>query len=194
MNNLIKNKIHNSLFIIPDFVFFVAKRLRKQEVPLWYNSAKSSGFGLLEVVVAATIISISLFSLIIVLKSSLVIVNESTQDVQASFLLEEGLEAVRIIRDSGWDSDFAVIATGTPYYLEFDGATWRATSTNIFIDGVFERSFVVYDVYRDVNDDMASAGTFDANTKKVTAFVAWSTRSGTSTKNISTYLANIFGN
>lgn len=179
------NKIHNSLF---------SKEPSSRAVGIIPNSAKSEGFGLLEVVIGVTIISVSLFSLIIVLQSAMVIINESTKDIQASFLLEEGVESVRVMRDSGWTSNIAGLATSTSYYFDFNGSTWLVTTSNIYIDGLFERSFVIDDVYRDVNDDIAISGTLDANTKKVTVYIAWSTKSGTTTKNIATYLTNLFDN
>lgn len=154
----------------------------------------SHGFGLLEVVIGVSIISVSLFSLIIVIQGAMVMIARSTEEIQASFLLEENMESIRIMRDSGWASNIAELSTSTAYYFDFSGSTWLATTSNIYIDGLFEKSFIVDDVYRDINHDIAQIGTLDTNTKKITSKVAWSTRLGTTTKTISTYMTNLFGN
>lgn len=158
------------------------------------TSKYKEGFGLLEVVIGITIISISIFSLIAVAQITSRVSNQNSRSIKASFLLEEGLEAVKTIRDSGWTANIDSLSIGTDYYLEFNGTNWQTTGSNVFIDNVFERKFVVGDVYRDANDDIVSAGTLDLNAKKLTVFVSWRERSATTTKNISTYITNFFDN
>lgn len=152
------------------------------------------GFGLLEIVIASAIISIFVFSFIGVFQNALRVSGDSTKEIQASFLIEEGLEAVRIMRDSGWQANIAPLAPATDYYFEFANSTWQATSSNIYIDGLFERKFILNDVYRDGNDDIAVSGTFDPNTKQVSSFVSWLGRGGTTTRTVSTYMTNLFSN
>jgi Tfp pilus assembly protein PilV len=153
-----------------------------------------SGFGLLEVVIGVAIISITLFGLMAVSRTALRIVDGAAQNVQAGFLLEEGVEAIKIMRDSGWSANISTLSAGAPHYFNFDGSTWRATTSNIFIDGVFERSFIIENVYRDGDDDIAASGTLDQDTKKISVSVSWNKRTGTTTKTISTYIANLFNN
>ncbi|MEK7647294.1 MAG: hypothetical protein AAB378_02900 [Patescibacteria group bacterium] len=154
----------------------------------------NGGFGLAEIVVGAAIISVSLFGLVAASQLALRVADENTKRVQASFLLEEGVEAVRVLRDGGWNVYMAPLSVGSAHYLEFSGSFWRATTTNIFVDGKFERSFTVNNVYRNVNDDIAGAGTLDPDTKKVTVTVAWRARTGTTTESISTYFTDLFNN
>lgn len=153
------------------------------------------GFLLLEVVIAVSIISVSFISLIAVVSTSFQLMDKSTKNIQVSFLLEEGIEVMRTLRDTSWQSNIATLNTGTDYYLDFTNGQWQSTSSNIYIDGIFERSFRLDDVYRDGNDDItSSSGTLDNSTKKITIAVRWATGSSTSTKNISTYIADIFNN
>ncbi|OGZ35949.1 MAG: hypothetical protein A3I88_00655 [Candidatus Portnoybacteria bacterium RIFCSPLOWO2_12_FULL_39_9] len=154
---------------------------------------QKSGFGALEIIVGAAIISISLFSLMAVSRLSLEMVFQSANRVKAGFLIEEGLEAVRTLRDGGWSAKIAPLSADTVYYLDFDGLNWQPTFTNVYIDGIFERSFIIEDVYRDTNDDIAAFGFLDPGTKKVSVSVAWKERLGTTTKSISIYLTNLFG-
>ena len=122
---------------------------------------------------------------------SLSVASETTNVVQASFLLEEGVEAVRILRDSSW-SNINNLTKGVPYYLEFSGSKWGTTTTSTYIDGKFERSFVVDSVRRDINDDISSSGITDQNSNKVSVFVSCFGTNGTTTQEIIFYITNIF--
>ena len=149
---------------------------------------------MLEIIIGVAIISASLFSLIAVAQISLRFVGESTQNAKSGFLLEEGVEAIKFLRDSGWDVNIVPLVVNVSHYLNFNGTNWESTSVNNYIDGVFERSFVIEDVYRDASDDIAESGVLDPDTKKVSVFVLWNTQTGTVAKSISTYITNIFNN
>ena len=153
---------------------------------------REGGFGLIEIVVGVSIISVAFFALMQVANISLRILKANENNLKATFLLEEGLEAVKIMRDSGWDSNIGSLSNDADYYFEFNGSTWLSTTTNISIDNFFERKFVLGGVYRDINDDIASSGSIDVNTKKVSVFVSWVDGRGETTKMISTYITNLF--
>lgn len=157
------------------------------------NSSKS-GFGLVEIIIGLAIILISLFSLMAVLEISFQLINKSSNNIKASFLLEEGIEAVKILRDSGWTANIVSLDVGTVYYLNFSGSTWQSTAENTYIDGVFERSFMFEDVFRDANDDIAAGGVLDPDTKKVSVSVSWREKSSTTTQSVIIYLTNLFSN
>ena len=151
-----------------------------------------NGFGIAEIVVAVAIIALSIFGLLTVASVSLKTLRNNTTNIQAAFLLEEGVEAVKILRDSGWIANIVPLNAGTNYYLTFNGVTWKATTTNIFIDNFYERKFVLSNVNRNGNDDIVASGTLDLNTKKITVSVSWLSQTGTTTKNISTYMTKLF--
>ena len=150
------------------------------------------GFGVAEIVVAVAVISLSFFGLLAVANVSLKTLRNNTTNIQTAFLLEESVEAVKILSDSGWSANIVPLSAGTNYYLTFNGATWKATTTNVFIDNFYERKFVVNNVNRDGNDDIASSGTLDPNTKKITVSVSWLSQNGTTTRSISTYMTKLF--
>ncbi|MCR4306825.1 MAG: type II secretion system GspH family protein, partial [Candidatus Yonathbacteria bacterium] len=106
------------------------------------------GFGVVEIIVGASVISIALFGLVSTFQNSLRISRETGRIIEARFLTEEGLEAMRIMRDGGW-SNVGSLATSTPLYLVFSGGTWATTTTQTFINRTFLRSVVVEDVRRD---------------------------------------------
>lgn len=152
------------------------------------------GFGLVEVVVGVSIIASSIFFVMFVAQISQRVMGDGVSKLKAAFLAEEGIEAVKIMRDDGWQSNITPLQSGASYHLAFNGSGWEATSSPIYIDEIFERTFVAEDVRRDINDDISSSGANDPNTKKITATVSWLGRKGTTTESVSTYITNIFSN
>ena len=156
------------------------------------------GFGLLEIVIAASIISGTLFSLAFVFLISDKLVAESSSKIRANFIAEEGLEALRLLRDASWSSNLAGLGVGTNYYLSFNtiSSVWSVGTSNPgYVDGLYARTVTVENVNRDANDDIVSGGgTSDPDTKKFNVAVAWSARTGTTTVTVSTYLTDMFDN
>ena len=149
-----------------------------------------SGFGLLEIVVGVTVISVSFFGLMSVSQISLRLVEKGAQNIQAAFLIEEGIEAVKFLRDSGWNANIAPLNLNTDYYFSFNNSMWLATTSQIIIDGVYERYFTVEEVYRDANDDIVPSGTQDPDTLAILVRVSWQERGRTHTVEIASYLTN----
>lgn len=153
---------------------------------------KMRGFGLIEVVFGSVIISLSLFGILSVTKNSLRVTDHALRSAQAGYLLLEGAEAVRSMRDISW-INISGLSNGTTYYLTFSTITNRfaTSSVNILVDGIFERSFTVADVFRNGIDDIAPSGTQDDGTKKISMNVSWFNRNATTTKSADFYLTNI---
>ncbi|OIO33078.1 MAG: hypothetical protein COZ49_03605 [Candidatus Yonathbacteria bacterium CG_4_10_14_3_um_filter_47_65] len=149
------------------------------------------GFGLIEVVIATAILASVLLGVSFFFQTALRMSRNTTHLVQANFLSEEGIEAVKLMRDDSWDN-IANLAAGIDYYLDFDGVNFATTTTDTYIDGMFDRSFTVSDVRRDGNNDIATVGVIDPNTKKIALTVAWNSGYGTSTRTIETYITNLF--
>lgn len=154
----------------------------------------NAGFGIIEVLVVVVIISLILVGLHSAAAQALRLTYESVKRTRATFLLEETIEALRTKRDAGWSTSIGTLSNGTDYFLAFSGGAWVITTTNIFIDDIFERKFTMEGVYRDANDDIASSGSLDAGTKKITASVSWYAPTGTTTQSITTYITNMFEN
>lgn len=160
-----------------------------------HSQKKYRGFGLVEIIIAVAIVSISLFALSNASNLAFTLIDESTRETRASFLLEEGVEAVRILRDSGWSANIAPLTSGTGYYPIF-ATNWTLASTDPGpIDGIFTRTITLENVLRDGNDDIAPTGTPDLDTKKVTVSVSWNgPRGNTKTRSIATYITNLLEN
>ncbi|MDZ4786571.1 MAG: hypothetical protein SGJ02_10905 [bacterium] len=165
------------------------------KIKLISNIKKTDGFALVEAVIATSVCLVVTLSLMLVFSNILKLSTANTAKVQATFLEEEGQEVVRVMRDNGWTAQIVSQSVNTPFYLTFDGATWKATTTNTFVDGTFERKVTLGNVYRNnAQNIVSSEGTLDANIRLVTVSVSWSSNGATTTRSLSTYLTNIFNN
>ncbi|MEK7090139.1 MAG: hypothetical protein AAB930_00975 [Patescibacteria group bacterium] len=160
---------------------------------------KKNGFGLLEIVIAASIVSASLFALVSASHAAFQAVDKSLKQKRAELLAEEGVEAVKILRDSGWAANIDPLTSGTTYYPSFNSQTntWSLTTTNPgAIDSIFTRTIVFSDVYRRNSDqdivDISSGDpkTIDSGTLLITSLVTWEGKEA----KILTYITNIFQN
>lgn len=150
----------------------------------------SGGFGLIEMVVGVAILAISLVGIGAVAQRSIALSRQSLQETQANFLLEEGAEVMRFFRDSGW-VNISNLSTTTTYYLTYTSG-WATTTTPAQIDSIFTRSINVSDTKRDNStQDIASSGTYDSGTKKISVTLSWPNGFATSTKMVQFYLTDI---
>ncbi len=162
-----------------------------------------SGFTIIEVLIACSIISISLFSLMEGANKGIYLSNQTLRKTQSNLLLEEGAEAVKSIRDNDWNT-ISNLNLDTQYHLYFDttNKVWVLDNNgnslvgyipSYPIDNIFNRTVAFSSVYRDSNDDITNGGgTIDPHTKKVTVSVSWPNSEGASSKSLSFYIADIF--
>lgn len=152
------------------------------------------GFGIIEVVVGSAII------LSVVLVSSFAFTKfiqgsrSALDSLKANYCLEEGVEALKFLRDQSYSKNIATLSAGTKYYLVWNGS-WATSTSGTLYDGKFERYVSADPVYRDPQGHIVtSGGTLDDQTKKISANVLWNSGNGTTSRNISFYLVNIFSN
>lgn len=159
-------------------------------------SRHQAGFMLVEILIASAMITMILLSIQLYYKKVLDMTQDTTRHIQSGFLLEEGIEVLKQLRDQSWDTQIATIATSTTYYLSWTGAAWSVTTVPQRIENIFTRSFTLSDVYRDASDNIAPSGTYDPGTKKVFMSVAWRYKGGnaTSTESAETYITDLFTN
>lgn len=159
------------------------------------NQQKKKGMSLVEVVIAAAIIGASVVFIMGIYTGLSKLSYRNTARIQSAMLAEEGIVALKTMRDSGWTSRIAPLTLGTTYSLIWLNSMWQATTTSVLIDSQFERTFVISSVSRDTNSDIVtSGGTVDPNSKKVTVSVAWEDNGATTTKSLEGYIFNIFNN
>lgn len=160
------------------------------------HAAHNKGFFLVEVVVAAAVIATVLIMLLGAVQNSVEASQRSLERSQVSYLLEEGGEAVKALRDNAWST---VATNVTNYYLTCaslgTSMTWSLSATttgNLCTTGSFVRTVTIGSVYRNGADDIVTTGgTLDPLSKKVTIVVTWSTPSGSKSESLEFYLFDI---
>lgn len=160
------------------------------------SHTNNRGVSLLEAVIATAIISVSVFGIVSVFQYLSSHAIENTRDLQAQYLAQEGIEALRLMRDDSWSSRIAPLSDTTTYSLEYASSSdiWKSTTTPQTTEDGFTRTFTVDEVQRDSNDDIVeSGGSNDPDTRKFNVVVEWG--SATSTRReVNIYLTNIHDN
>lgn len=160
------------------------------EIKVITNLKKQSGFFLIEVLIATALAGGILVSLVGLVQNTVTISKKTLERTQSGYLLEEGAEAVKTIRDAGW-GNISALVDGTTYYLTWNGSDWRTTTVPNTIDN-FTRTVVFSSVSRDASDDIVtSGGSVDSRTRKATVSVSWTSQSGQQTESLVFYIADI---
>lgn len=154
---------------------------------------KQRGISVVEVIIASAVISISMISINSVYSNFLQLSLENTSKVQATFLLDEGVESIKTIRSFSW-SNIASSTPGVNYYLIWQNNRWQSTTTPNIIDDKFIRKFTVENVYRDPStlNIVYTGGVLNNDSKLINIDISWNYKGATSTKKTSFYVFNIY--
>jgi prepilin-type N-terminal cleavage/methylation domain-containing protein len=159
---------------------------------------KKAGFSLVEVLIASAMISLTAFALIASTTKGLELSDRALNQVQANNLIEEGIEAVKTIRDTNW-STISDLQNSVNYYLYFDTSskTWNllplGTEEDSIMDDIFYRTISFSPVERDANtDDIVASGAVDIKGKSVKVEVKWLYKEEWINRHIVFYLFDIF--
>lgn len=156
--------------------------------------SRKSGFGLVEILVVSSMVSVAVIGFAQVAQLSLRLLDREKSVLEATYIAEEGMEGMRALRDAGWTSNIASLTNGTTYYISAT-STWSvATAPQAFMNGKYARTIVLNAVSRDASDHIAASGTLDNGTRKVTATVSWFDRNATTSVSVSGYLTNFLQN
>ena len=143
-----------------------------------------------EVLVAISIITVSILSAMAVAQKSIYVSRQALHATQASFLLEEGAEVTRLLRDNGW-SNITGLVSGKNYYPAFIAGTWVLSPDENLV-GNFTRTVMIENVSRDnTTNDISTTGINDVGTKLVTVTVSWPEGGAAISKNLQFYLMDI---
>jgi len=154
------------------------------------NLQSKRGFMTIEILVAVSIIVVSILAAMSVTQKSVYISRQSLHLSQASFLLEEGAEIIRILRDNSWDN-ISNLTIGADYYPTFS-ENWSLSISPSTLD-IFTRKITVANVNRDISSgDISSLGENDLGTKLITITVTWVEGGETINKILSFYIMDIF--
>lgn len=160
---------------------------------------KIRGIGLIEILIVLAVLAVGFLAVISFLIFSRGVTFQIARVTGATSLAEEAIEAVRGLRDEGWNATIATLDTATPatYYPKVVGDKWTLTTTiQPLINNLYTRTVVVEDVGRDGSSDIdpSGGGTPDPNTKKVTATVTWTEAGRNKQATVTTYITNFLGN
>ena len=160
------------------------------------KSFSNRGISVVEIIIGASIIAATFVITIGVYSSLLRLSGEALPRIQSAMIADEGVQALRSLRDASFGSNIAGLTLDTPYYLAWSQASssFFATTTPTLIDDTFYRTFTLSNMYRDGAQNIVPSGTLDAGGRLATINVSFQKRNGTSTQVLQTYILNTFNN
>lgn len=162
---------------------------------LIFRLKNKQGFSVAEimmVIVVFAIFSVSIYQALIFYHKSM---KGAVNKVAAIYLAQEGIEAVRSLRNKSWDDNIFDLDEAIVYYPVLVGDEWTLSTTNPGpIDGAYIRTVELDEVFRNSSDDIDTAGAEDPNTKKIQVKIAWDEPAGNKEIKIETYLTNFLAN
>lgn len=151
------------------------------------------GITVVEVLFAAAIMASFIGFLSLAFLLYLQIATAGPKHTAGVFLADEGVEAVKSIRNKSWASEIETLNKDVSYHLYLSNDGWQATTTEQLIDGTFTRVFVLKGVERDVDGKIVEVGgVLDTDSLRVDVLVTWDGLIGRSEIEMSSYLMNIF--
>lgn len=161
-----------------------------------FKCLNNKGFGMVEIILAVALAAMFFLGIYEIILFSNKIISLDLRKTEAVHFAQEGMEAVRLIRDNGWSANIAPLANDTAYYLVLLADDWVVTTTTQpFINGVFDRTITLKAVERDLNGDIISVGgTVDTKTRHVSANVSWTEKGLNQNIELQTYITNLLNN
>lgn len=160
--------------------------------------SRSNGWSLVEVLVGVAVFLVVFTALLTTLMFYLQSSLAGPDHIKSTYLMHEGAELVRIIRDDhGWEEKLAGLAPDTDYRLVQNNEGWELEAGEEVLADGFGRRIRVEPVYRDqFSDDIVPAGSpngsLDPNTALFVVEVSGPGFSGLSDRQMKFYLTNLF--
>ncbi len=122
---------------------------------------------MVEIIVAAAIFVTALVAFVTAFGFLDQLSNSSEDRAMAAVLLEEGAEAVLLLRDLGFDEKIAALEGAGQRSLYWNGSEYQTAAGESLIAGRYTRTVTVFPVYRDGQGGLADSGTADPDTRRV---------------------------
>jgi hypothetical protein len=134
------------------------------------------GFSVVELIIALAVFSLVITGLVTMATGGFNALNQGADETEAEALAQEGSEAVRAIRDMGWNN---LIYNSTGLQIVDGKWEFMGEGTNNTI-GRYTRAISIQPVCRDVSNNItACPGQYtDIYVKKITLTITWTTPSG----------------
>lgn len=133
---------------------------------------KSPGFSIIEIIIAASIISIVGFSAISSARLFIKISANNSNNIQAAIILEETAEIIEFTRDQSWSENFQNLEMDKKYYLQAIQSGYKITTKQSGINK-FDRSVSFSEIRRDASNQISNIGFTDPQTYLVDIIVSW---------------------
>ena len=141
----------------------------------WFSKPQRGSL-LIETILVTFLFGVIATGLVATLVTSTTSAKQGAEYIVATGYLQEGIQAVRSIRDQDWSA----LSSGT-HGLKTTSGFYELNGVSDSLDaGVYTRTITIDPVYRtgSLTGDIAPAGVLDENTKKVTVAVAWNVQAG----------------
>lgn len=137
---------------------------------LYPSKTLEKGFSIIEVILAAALFMILATGAIVVILQGLDSNRLGEEQSVANQYASEGIEAARSIKNQNFINLVDSAGTG----ITQSGSVWTFSGSNNVLNGKYTRVLTVSDVNRDDSGNIvASGGTQDPLTKKITSTVSW---------------------
>lgn len=171
------------------FTIFHFKKFQRTIRYYLYAIRSENGQTLVELLIALALCAILLPALLTGVLTSRQGKAQQEQRLQASALLKEAHETLRVVRERGWE----YIANNGTYHVTTSSATYMLSPGAETIGG-YTRSIVISDVLRDSSGAISTnSGAVDPSTKKIVTTVSWGApiaASVSETEYLTRYLSN----
>ncbi|MFA5954427.1 MAG: type II secretion system protein [Patescibacteria group bacterium] len=165
-----------------------------------FQTAFPKGFGMIELLAAMALAIFIIPGMLQFSFSMTRIINGQERRVEAAYLAEEGIEAVRTMRDRSWSTTIAGLTLNTDYYPTIQSNVWSLSLTDPgVLLGRYTRTVKLQSVNRDTSSDIvvppAVGGVEDAETRFVSSTVSWTEPGGAvRSLTLQAYLTNFLAN
>jgi len=153
------------------------------------NHYNYQGFGLVEVMIGVSLVTVIGVYVSLTVSQFVQVRNQILDDTKKVYLAEEGYEIIKLLRDEDWNN-IGSLSLDTSYYLQVATTTLSIGGTSEVIDGQYNRSFLLREVYRNGSGNIVASttagSTVDTDSLNVFVYVGDSN----STTSMQSILAN----
>lgn len=158
------------------------------------SERKTFGFALIDALIGLSVASVLCTVFVSGVYQASVNTNIARDKLTASLSTLEIYEVAVSMAEDDYDdlvSDLSILSCDTsPCHFENNGSSWSTHPNEETVDGRFQRSFRIYEVYRDSvsGDIIETGGILDTETIGLDIEVNWTNHGEAYTEQVSTYL------
>jgi hypothetical protein len=150
----------------------------------WFlYTKKSRGVTAVEVAIGVSIAALVLVYAMTTIGLFINAGRTASERTKAVYLVEDGFELLRYVRDGSWNT-ISGLSSNTTYYLSVTGTGVYVVTTPQTIDG-FTRSFRISNVYRNSSDDIVASTTSGSSADTSSKYITMTVTGGVSTTTVS---------